>query len=310
MSGGEVLVFGAALGGLWGLGAWWIVTRLARAVRPSLDDRVAPYVRDVHPHLVGPAAPGAVRAIFGPSLERAANTLGELLGSAESVRRRLDRAGSPLTVEAFRYRQLMWAIGAFGGALVLATLIWLDRRSGAPGLLIACIAAGAVGALACDQRLASEVSSRERRMTEEFPAIADLLALAVAAGESPTAALQRVVARAHGELVDELARLLVEVRTGSTLVDAFDRLAARTGVPSIARFAEGLAVAVDRGTPIVDVLHAQTADVREASRRRLMELGGRREVLMMVPVVFAILPVTVVFAFYPGLVGLSLTSGS
>ena len=31
---------------------------------------------------------------------------------------------------------------------------------------------------------------------------------------------------------------------------------------------------------------------------------------MMVPVVFAILPVTVVFAFYPGVVGLQLTSGS
>ena len=32
-----------------------------------------------------------------------------------------------------------------------------------------------------------------------------------------------------------------------------------------------------------------------------MEAGGRKEVLMMVPVVFLILPVTVLFAVFPGL---------
>jgi tight adherence protein C len=32
-----------------------------------------------------------------------------------------------------------------------------------------------------------------------------------------------------------------------------------------------------------------------------VETGGRKEVLMMVPVVFLILPVTVLFAIFPGL---------
>ncbi len=59
-------------------------------------------------------------------------------------------------------------------------------------------------------------------------------------------------------------------------------------------------------TPLADVLRAQAADVREAARRDLIEAGARKEVLMMVPVVFLVLPVTVVFAFWPGLVGLSL----
>lgn len=73
---------------------------------------------------------------------------------------------------------------------------------------------------------------------------------------------------------------------------------------------ESLAVALERGTPLVEVLHAQAADVRDAARRELMEVGGRKEVSMMIPVVFLVLPVTVIFAFYPGLVGLSLTSGT
>ena len=37
-----------------------------------------------------------------------------------------------------------------------------------------------------------------------------------------------------------------------------------------------------------------------------MELGGKKEVLMLVPVVFLILPVTVVFAVYPSLITLQI----
>jgi tight adherence protein C len=56
----------------------------------------------------------------------------------------------------------------------------------------------------------------------------------------------------------------------------------------------------------VDVVAAQAADVREAAKRALIETGARKEVVMMVPVVFLILPVTLLFAFYPGVVGLNL----
>ena len=62
---------------------------------------------------------------------------------------------------------------------------------------------------------------------------------------------------------------------------------------------------VVQGRPLADVLHAQAADVREAGRRNLIETAARKEVFMMVPVVFLVLPVTVFFAFWPGVVGLS-----
>ena len=104
----------------------------------------------------------------------------------------------------------------------------------------------------------------------------------------------------------ELARVLAQVRTGTPIARAFDELATRSGLAVVSRFAEGIAIAVERGTPLADVLHAQAGDVREAGRRALFESGARREVLMMVPVVFLVLPVVVVFAFWPGLVGLRL----
>ena len=52
------------------------------------------------------------------------------------------------------------------------------------------------------------------------------------------------------------------------------------------------------------MLRAQAADVREAGKRRLLEAGGRKEIQMMVPVVFLVLPVTVLFALFPGLISI------
>ena len=177
-----------------------------------------------------------------------------------------------------------------------------------PSLLL-CLSTALAGVLARDWRLSGQVKERERAMLAEFPTVAELLALAVAAGEGPVGALERVVRRSHGALSEELNRVLAEIRTGEPVGSAFDRLSARTGLPAVSRFAQGLAIAVERGTPLADVLHAQAADVRAVSRRELIESAARKEIAMMVPVVFLVLPVTVVFAFWPGLVGLHLSTG-
>jgi tight adherence protein C len=280
-----------------------------RGRRPTLDQRVLPYVRDVHPQLLATAGPATVvEAVFGPTLRKAGDAVGEVLGGSASVSRRLVRLGSSSTVDDFRIRQVVWGAAGLGGGIAVAAALWSGRRAGVPVLLVICVLGFVVGVLWCDQHLSSRVRAREAEMQAEFPVVADLLALAVAAGESPVAGLDRIMRVCHGALADELGRVVADVRTGAPIATAFDALAARTGVTSIARFAEGLAIAVERGTPLVDVLHAQAADVRETSRRELIEAGGRKEVSMMIPVVFLILPVTVVFAFYPGFVGLHLTS--
>lgn len=283
------------------LGAGWAGTR-----RPALLDRVAPYVRDVSPI----PADDSVSVSFPDRLRAIGTAVVTAIGGDDDVRRRLDRLGSAVRVEDFRLRQLRW-VGAASGICIAISLLVAARRPTAPvALLVFCWVGALAAAWWCDRDLTRRVVERERAMEQEFPTIADLLALAVAAGESPTVAVQRVSALAHGELADELRRVMADVHAGGTVAEAFDALASRTGVGSISRFAEALAGAVERGTPLVDVLHAQAADARESARRSLIESGGRREVLMMVPVVFAILPVTVVFAFYPGVVGLQLTSGN
>jgi tight adherence protein C len=301
-------LFGAVLGALIGTGVVLVVSGWRRVRRPALELRVLPYVRDVHPYVEVPSRSGLTEAVFGPMVRVAADAVDGVLGGSASVRRRLVRLGSDSTVEQFRVRQVIWGVVGFTASAVLATFVWSARGGNVPALLVFCLVGFLAGVLACDNRLSAQVRTREDRMRAEFPVVADLLALAVAAGESPVAGLERILSVIHGSLGHEIGRVLADVRTGTPVASAFDALAARTGVPSIARFAEGMAVAIERGTPLVDVLHAQAADVREATRRDLIEAGGRKEVAMMIPVVFLILPVTVVFAFFPGYVGLHLAS--
>jgi tight adherence protein C len=65
---------------------------------------------------------------------------------------------------------------------------------------------------------------------------------------------------------------------------------------------------VERGTPLAEVLRSQAVDVREAAKRALLDTAGRKEIAMMVPVVFLVLPVTVLFALFPGFYTLSLVT--
>lgn len=302
---------GAAIGFGLSAGLWLMVSGWWRNRRPSVDQRVLPYVRDVHPYVTAPGGSvGVVAAVFGPSVRRAGSTVGEWVGSSASVRSRLDRLGRPAEPDDFRIQQAVWGAGGLTAGVAVSLLLWTSQRTPAPVLLVLCAFGFVAGVMWCDHRLTQQVRARESEMAAEFPVVAELLALAVAAGESPVAGLERVLRVSRGSLSDELTRVMSEIRTGTPMSAAFDRLAHRTEVSTIARFAEGLSVALERGTPLVDVLHAQAADVRESARRELMETGGRKEVAMMVPVVFLVLPVTVVFAFYPGLVGLHLTSGT
>ncbi|RAF56564.1 type II secretion system F family protein, partial [Burkholderia multivorans] len=95
--------------------------------------------------------------------------------------------------------------------------------------------------------------------------------------------------------------------TGTPLVEALDQMATRIAIPEIVQFVDGFAVSMTRGTPLAEVLRAQAADVREQSRRRLLELSGRKEIGMLIPVVVFVLPVTVIFAVFPSLAVLDLS---
>jgi tight adherence protein C len=308
----SLAAWGALLGATCGLGLMLAAERVRVLRRPQLARRVLPYVRDLPqtaPALITrPSRDGPFRSVFGPLLTSAADALERVLGGAASIRRRLERANLATTVHEFRVEQVLWGVVAFGAVAAVSVLVSLRSPGRTVPLLLLCVVAFVLGVLVRENRLTAQVADRERRILAEFPTVAELLALSVGAGEGPVSALGRVVARSHGELSAELGMVLAEIRTGTPVAAALDALANRSGLPVVARFAEGMAVALERGTPLAAVLHAQAADVREAGRRALIESGARKEIAMMVPVVFLVLPVTVLFAFWPGVVGLHLVT--
>ncbi len=305
---------GAGAGLLAGVGLALAVTRVPALRRPTLDDRLAPYLRDA-------ARPSRLLAtqraltpfptlerILAPFVGDASRLIERVLGGSASARHRLEQAGRGMTLEEFRAEQVLWGGGGLLAGLALSLFFTANSGFRPVPLLILCLICTVSGVLARDRWLSREVATREQRMMAEFPTIAELLALAVAAGEGAVGALERVTTISHGELARELSRALADARAGASLVAALQGIAVRTSLPPLARFVDGVAIAVERGTPLAEVLRAQAVDVREAGKRALLEAGGKKEIAMMVPVVFLVLPVTVLFALVPGFFGFSFAS--
>jgi tight adherence protein C len=298
-----------------GAGLAVAISRIPFLRRHTLEDRILPYLRDPSRPARLMAAPPALtpfptlERLLRPAARSGARAIEGAFGGAVTARRRLDYAGSALSVEQFRVEQLCWAAVGMLGGIGVSVLLLAEGRQRHPALLgVLVLIAACAGLVARDLALTRQVRGRGRRLVAELPTIAELLALSVSAGEGVVGAIDRVARLGRGELVAELRRALAETRAGAQLSRALDGVAARTPVPAVERFIDGIIIAVDRGTPLADVLRAQAGDVREAYKRALLEEGGRREIAMMLPVVFLIMPVTVIFALFPGFYGLTFTT--
>ncbi|MFT4229177.1 MAG: type II secretion system F family protein, partial [Microbacterium sp.] len=83
----------------------------------------------------------------------------------------------------------------------------------------------------------------------------------------------------------------------------------RLQVPALSRSVDHLVAAIERGAPLAHVLQAQAVDAREDAKRALIEQAGRKEILMLLPLVFLVLPLSVIFAVFPGIFMLRLGIG-
>lgn len=286
-----------------------LVYAWAEARRPHLADRIAPHVRGRESrewHAPAPAVTPfpTVERLLAPVLRDGARLVERWGSPTAELEARLVRAGRPMTPEHFRVEQVVWGLAGLAAGVAFAVFLAASRDAAPLALLVLVAASAVAGAALRDWSLTRDVRHREARLLAELPTIAELLALAVGAGDSVLGALERLSRTTHGALADELREVLAAARAGEPLPVALRHMGARSGLGALRRFADGVATAIERGTPLADVLRAQAQDVRSDGRRSLMEEGGKREIAMLVPVVFLILPVTVVFAVYPGLVAI------
>ncbi len=307
-------LLGAALLAGLGLGAglWLLVSTAPRIGRPRLAARLAPYLVDVSAEArvmtaVSRSDPlPVIGALLAPAAEAGRGILDTVLGGETVIRTRLRQSGSALTVQGHRTRQLFGALVGAASGIALAILLTRDGVPFVPAAMGALVAGGIGGIAAMDALLAHSARRRSARIAEEFPTVVEFLALSVAAGESILEALRRVARTGSGELAGELDRVVQRAAAGHPLALALAELRDDLAVPAVGRLIDQVLAALDRGTPLADVLRAHALDARDESKRRLLEAAGTREVAMLVPLVFLILPVTVLFAVWPGLMVLQL----
>lgn len=291
-----------------GAGLWLVVVRIPAMRAITLTQRIAPQLRavDLRSRLLADA-PGNVTP-FGP-LERIIRPLladavawsHRFNPAAATLARRLAQAGRAQTPADFRAQQLLWAAGGLAASTLAMVFLAASGSVAVPFAVLIVLGCAVLGFVGRDYVLSADIRRREARMLAEFPSLAELMALAVSAGESTTGALERICRTATGELAGEFALVLAATRAGKPLVEALQEFSHRTRLAPLARFVDGITVAVQRGTPLADVLRAQAQDVRDLAKRELMESAGKKEIAMMVPLVFGVLPLTVLFAVYPGI---------
>lgn len=288
-----------------GLGLWCLASLIPRLDRPRFARRVAPYLQDVSAgarEMLEPPPPGPVPVLallLRPALEPAGRRLGSLLGGPELIARRLRQAGSPLTAEAYRGQQVVAALCGLAVGLVLSAAV--------PSAVAVLAAGGAVaGVIVRDALLAGSARRRLDRLADELPVVLEFLALSLSAGEGVLDALRRVAHTGTGELAGEVAEVVGATAIGIPLPQSLGRMARELDLPSLTRCVDQMLSALERGTPLGEVLRAQAQDSRDDARRQLLEAAGRKEIAMLFPLVFGLLPVTVAFAVFPGLLVLNL----
>jgi tight adherence protein C len=73
------------------------------------------------------------------------------------------------------------------------------------------------------------------------------------------------------------------------------------GVEEIEALVDHLVQALERGAPLAEVVRAHSSDSRLRQLRAVVDRAGKAEVLMLIPLVMLILPITVIFAVWPSL---------
>ena len=149
----------------------------------------------------------------------------------------------------------------------------------------------------------SEVKQSE--INEELVIILQMISIMISAGESPMTALKYVSNRSDGHLPKLINKSFEKYSTGVNLTQTLEFIAAATHSTQVRRLTNSIQIAVERGTPILDVLNNQILALNKQINLELLRRSGKSEIALLIPVVFLILPVSISFAIWPSLYGLN-----
>jgi tight adherence protein C len=216
--------------------------------------------------------------------------------SPDDISTQLYRAGASrrLTAEMFMAgRVLLTFLGLLAG-LTLAD---------GPRKILLALLFGFAGLYLPGFFLKKAAASRADRIDGELPHFVDQLAIAIEAGMSFDAAVNYLVEAHEGPLVEEMGRVMTELRIGESRRTALRSFADRVGTDSAIAFANAVLASDDLGSPLAGILRSQAADLRHRRQMHAEERAQKAPVKMLFPIAIFILPVIFVVILAPAFLG-------
>ena len=304
-----LMALGASV--VFGVSTAWVVMRPPRRLAP----RVRPYTAATRaelrrsPDALGQASPGPIfgegtlRRLMAPIVGSFVDRLSRIITSSsdEQLRMRLRQSGLFVDVpeamrpQAYRMRALgrSTLFGAGLGALGLMI------KGTAAGMLFFGVLGFALGVLLARSSLDTAVSDRRDRIRAELYTVNQLVAMRTRVGGEAIEAIRHVVDRAHGAVVDELGEALRLHERGWSFSEALVRAAELTPEPEAARTYRVVATSQERGADLADALLDLAKDLRSSRRDQIRQQAAKRRVMMVIPIVVILAPVTLLFLGAP-----------
>jgi tight adherence protein C len=225
------------------------------------------------------------------------------VGYVESTRKKLVHAGKPNPEELDRFLAIrVLTIAAIPFAFI--AVFWgLHQSSRNEWAIFGFIALLCV--LGPDAILNRQVEERQYQVRIKLPDILDLLVISVEAGLGFEQALDRTVQNVPGPLSDEFARMLNEVRAGSSRQEAMRALDDRINVTEVRSFVLAILQADTFGVSIGRVLRSLADEMRIKRRQLAQEQAQKAPVKMLIPMVFCIFPALFVVVIGPAVINIA-----
>ena len=198
---------------------------------------------------------------------RATRMMGER--QLSSVRKKLDAAGKPTTIEGYAGRKAAYVV-LFGvpGFFFLFDGLWFVSA----GLVI-------LGWLWPDIWLSGQARRRQAQIERDLPDFLDILAVTVGAGVGFRPAMSRVADALGGPLCEEVQTSLRQMDLGANRRQAFESLRRRNESESLSTFVTALLQAEELGVPLAQALSELADDMRRSfhqnARRRAARAAPR-----------------------------------
>lgn len=199
---------------------------------------------------------------------------------------------------------VLWAATIFTGAAVgLVVAVW--RNEELLRFLLIIVLGGMVGVLSVPLYFRVVIQRRQQEIQRTLPDVLDLLTVSVEAGLSFDGALVKLAEKMKGALVDELTRVLQEMRIGIPRKAALTAMAKRCDVEDLSLFVSAVVQADQLGVGIAKVLRIQSVEARDKRRMKIKEQAMKAPIKMLFPLVFFIFPALFVVVLGPAIFSLA-----